>query len=204
MKLRALALLLFIAVAACTSGPADFGTLALDAYPESGKMGDRAALDRLWTALFKLPKWYFVRTQISGEEPAVELVDGKSSLVAFTEPAALARYGRVRVSPPPAQPAAAAPAGALDTSPFAAPGAPPAAAADVDAGPAKPNPYVGSDGKPLYVEMTPAQACDYLSKYRGPAVELVRFNVGTRRSWGGPPSDVIDIHEMLKKDKKVP
>lgn len=215
MNARSALFVLFCSLSACQRGPGgtpgDFNSMAMVAYPEGGK-GSKAALDQLWTSLFKLPKWYFLMSTLSAgqHEPSIELVDGRSQFLAFTDLQQLTDYAnwKPKVPVPGAPTAAPAAPGALDTNPFApgtaAPAAPAVAAPspDADAGSA-PNPHLNADGKPLYLEMTPDEACAYFAKYAGPPVAGVRFNDGAPRTFGAPLPTIINIREMLKQEKKL-
>lgn len=206
--------LLFLVLAGCPEkGPADFRTLAKEAYPDDGKQNP-PALDRLWVALFKLPQWHFTTTKdlVGQKQPSIELINGKSYLVVSTDLQIAQVYARSKGPPPAPPPVPAQPGTQLGDSPFAAGGtgtggapapAPAAAAhaAAADAGP--PNPYAGDDGKALVVSMSPEEACAYFAKYQGPPLAGVRFNEAAAKGWYGELSAVTDIRAMLVKAGKL-
>lgn len=193
-----LSLLSLLLLAACQreSGPADFRKLAAEAYPK-GREPDRRALDDLWVALNKLPKWHFLATQtsIARKEPSIELVEGDTYLMAFTDLGSLRAYALSKADKPEGAPA-------LDPSKFTLDlnGPPSAAATAPDAGPMIPKgPYFDADGRALFISMTPDEACAYLSAYKGPPIAGVRFNEGASRGWFGDVAAVTGIRKGLEE-----
>jgi hypothetical protein len=175
------------------SGPPDFPKLVADAFPEGGQR-DEAAISKLWAAANKLPRWQFVTTQdlISQKQPSIELIEGQSYLVAFTDVQLARPYAQYRGQALAAPPKPASPSPTeLGPSPFDV-------AAPADAGPARPNPYVGDDGAPLLLSWTPDEACAYLSAYSGPKLSGVRFNEGTHGFWGDVDA-VLTIRKRYKE-----
>ena len=212
MKILRSTAVLFLVLAGCPDkGPADFRTLAKEAYPDDGKLNP-PALDRLWIAAFRLPQWHFTTTKdlVGQKQPSIELIDGKSYVVVSTDLQIAQVYARSKGPPPAPPPAAAQPGTQLGDSPFAVGGtgaaptpAPAAAALAATADAGAPNPYVGDDGKALVVSMSPEEAVAYLSTYSGPPLAGVRFNEGAAKGWYGELSAVTDIRAMLVKAGKL-
>jgi hypothetical protein len=197
MNLRLALPLLCLSLAACPEGPkapADFKKLTLEAFPPDGTKNVPGEM-RLWTELYKLPHWYFLTTRdlVQQKQPSLELIDGQSFLVAFTDMNLLSVYARSRT----VAPKVVAPAGdaSVDDAAKAA------AAAVPDGGYA--NPYFDPSGRTLAVMMTPEEAITYLQKYQGPPLAGVRFNEGQSKGWFGESAAVIGIRQLLIKQGRL-
>ena len=201
MKIRTLPILLALVLLGCPpAGPADFRTLAEKAYPE-GATPDRQAMDNLWSALFKLPQWHFLMTAKSAalKQPAVELIDGEPWLLVYTDLQMLRMY-------------AAAPKGLatdggapLTTDAGVSPQFVFAVATQIADGgmqPATPNPYLSSDGSPLFLSMSPTEARAFLTKFATP-ISGVHFNEGARKGWFASVKSIGNIHDYLKANGKI-
>lgn len=72
---------------------ADFVTLARDTFLPDGSV-DKERGDVLWSALFKLPEWYFLMTlkSMANQAPAAQLIDEKVWYLVFTDTAKLRSY----------------------------------------------------------------------------------------------------------------
>lgn len=72
---------------------ADFIALARDSFKTDGSV-DMDKGDLLWSALFKLPEWYFLMTPQSKASGALaaQLIDEKVWFLAFTDPEKLRFY----------------------------------------------------------------------------------------------------------------
>jgi hypothetical protein len=199
MKFRLALPLLCLSLAACPDqgpkAPADFKRLTLEAFPPDGTKNVPGEM-RLWTELYKLPNWYFLTTRdlAQQKQPSIELIDGQSYLVAFTDMGLLNAYARSRTLAP----KVVAPAGdaSVDDAAKAA-----AAAPVPDGGYV--NPYFEPSGKPLAVIMTVEEAITYLQKYQGPPLAGVRFNEGQSKGWFGEPAAVIGIRQLLIKQGRL-
>jgi hypothetical protein len=197
MKIRTLPLLLALALLGCPpAGPADFRTLAEKAYPEGGKPIANA-MDNLWTALFKLPKWHFLMTTTTAaaRQPAIETIDGEQWLLVFTDLQMLRLYAIANKN-------VVGDGGAPNTM-----GAPPAGDAglqlNLGAPTGTPNPYLASDGTPLVVSMTSEEVKTFLGSYSGAPVSGIRFNEGSRKGWFASIKSVGNIRDYLKGSGKL-
>ena len=201
MKIRTLPILLALMLLGCPpSGPADFRALAEKAYPE-GATPDRQAMDNLWSALFKLPQWHFLMTAKSAElkQPAVEMVGGEPWLLVYTDLQMLRMYAMMSK-------AVATDGGVNGNSDG---GAAPqfvfaVATQSADGGmqPATPNPYLGTDGSPLFLSMSPTEARALITKFATP-ISGIRFNEGTRTGWFASVKSVGNIQDYLKANGKL-
>ncbi len=190
MNHRILCLFTAVALLGCPSGPADFRVLAEKAYPEDGTQ-DRQALNKLWTALFKLPQWHLLMTQKTAgqKQPSVEMIDGEPVWLVFTDLQMLKAYALSKAAAPVAD-------GGVPQFVFAV------AQVASDGGP-NANPYLAPDGTVLWVSMTPDAARAFFAAHQGVPVSSIRFNEGTRKGWFAPLKAVESIHEMLKANAKL-
>ncbi len=71
----------------------DFTLLAEKTFLPDGQI-DREAGDRLWSALYKLPQWYFLMTPRSAakQQPSVQSIDSKPWMLVVTDPELLRKY----------------------------------------------------------------------------------------------------------------
>lgn len=211
MKFRSLALILSLAVAGCRpQPPPDFRVLAEKAYPD-GAAPNRAQMDALWTALFKLKQWHFLMSAetTGARQPAVQMIDGEPWLLAFTDLNMLSLYAamsekilldggaipdagpqfdfKIPDSPtaPVVQPATSAPATA------------PAVAEKTT------TKFLGSDGKPRVLSMNTDVARKFLADYKGPPVAGIRFNEGARKGWFAPLDALTGIYGYLSSNGKL-
>lgn len=210
MKLRLPIVLLSLALLGCPpAGPADFRALAEKAYPEGGTP-DRPAMDALWSALFKLPKWHFLMSAQSAQskQPAAVQINGEAWLLVFTDLDMLNLYAAANKTlvdggtiPD------AGPQFVFNVSPTAPVIQPPVAdageAGNAGAPLATVSPHLSSDGKPLFVSMSPAEARAFLAAWAGPPVAGIRFNEGTRKGWFAPLKAISNIQDMLKANGKI-
>jgi hypothetical protein len=197
MNARILPVLLALVLLGCPpAGPADFRTLAEKAYPADGTQ-DGQALDKLWTALFKLPQWHLVMTEQTAalKQPSVEVIGGESYFLVFTDLQMLRSYALWKRD----QANAPANDGGAPQLVFAV------AATSPDGGlaPPPPSPYFDAAGNPLFVSMTPDAARAFMEGYKGAPVANVRFNEGARKGWFAPVKAVSTIHSMLKANGKL-
>lgn len=72
---------------------ADFVALAQKAFPDNAPI-NRDAMDELWVAAFKLPKWHFLMTPKSAvdKQPSVQIVAEEPWLLVFTDSEKLNQY----------------------------------------------------------------------------------------------------------------
>ncbi|GEM_PF-2805564 len=196
MKATALPVLVCTLLLGCPSGPADFRLLAEKAYPDDGSQ-DRKALDKLWTAMFKLPTWHLAATQASLAEkkPLVEVFAGERCVLVYTDLQMANGYAFSR-SVPPAPDAGELPAdGGAPQFNFAV------APINPDGGRIPASPFFGTDGALQVLSLSPAATQALLATI--PDVTCIRFNEGTRRGWFAPVKAVESIHEMLKANGKL-
>lgn len=73
----------------------DFSDLAGKAFPPEGGV-NREYGDKLWSALYKLPHWYFLMTpkSMANKMPSAQVIDGKGWFLAFTDVEKLQAYAR--------------------------------------------------------------------------------------------------------------
>lgn len=71
----------------------DFVALARDTFLEDGTV-DIAKGDILWSAMYKLPEWYFLMTMTSfvNKSPSAQMIDGKVWYLVFTDTDKLRAY----------------------------------------------------------------------------------------------------------------
>lgn len=71
----------------------NFVELAGKAFPPDGSI-NREYGDQLYAALYKLPQWHFLMTpaSIKRKQPSVQVIDGKSWLLVFTDTDLLRKY----------------------------------------------------------------------------------------------------------------
>lgn len=198
MNPRLIPLVLSLVLLGCPPPPPpDFRALATKAYPE-GATPDKPALDKLWSSLFKLPKWQVLMSQdtAGAKQPSVSTIDGEQWVLVFTDQNFLGLYaGTYRTL--------------LDGGPVPSADAPPPPSGNTpgDAGPsfAPPetvHPHLAKDGKPLSVAMSPDDVVKLVNDWKGPPIKGVRFNEGTR-GWFAPASALPNIRDMLKSNGKL-
>ena len=73
----------------------DFSDLAAKAFPAEGGV-NREYGDKLWSALYKLPQWYFLMTpkSMAKQMPSAQVIDGKGWFLAFTDAEKLQAYAK--------------------------------------------------------------------------------------------------------------
>jgi len=73
----------------------DFVTLAKATFNEDGTVNIENG-DKLWSALFKLPEWYFLMTMTSfvNKSPSAQMIDGKVWYLVFTDTEKLHAYAK--------------------------------------------------------------------------------------------------------------
>lgn len=203
MNQRFVFLVLALVLVGCPPPPPpDFRTLAEKAYPD-GATPDKPALDKLWSSLFKLPKWYLLMSQdtLASKEPSVTFVDGEPWVLVFTDVNFLGLYAgthKTLLDGGPIPPAAEVPS----INVFEDGGA---ANKMVPADPSLQTTYrhLGTDGQPLHIAMSPNDTVKFLEQWKGPAIKGVRFNEGTRKGWFAPVSALPNIRDMLKANGKL-
>ncbi len=209
MNTRFVVLVLSLVLVGCPPPPPpDFRALAEKAYAD-GATQDKPALDKLWSSLFKLKKWYFLMSidTMGAKQPSVSTVDGEQWVLAFTDEAFLGLYAgthRTLIDGGPL-PTGDGPTEVPNINVLEDGGSPfvPSNRVPVNPSLQMVHPHLGKDGKPLFVAMSPDDAVKFLNAWSGPPIKGVRFNEGSRKGWFAPASALPNIRDMLKANGKL-